>query len=770
MIGGLVLIGWVFDISVLKSVFPNLVTMKANTAVAFVLSGISLWLCIPDRKQNSLRRTISQLGAGIVFLIGFLTLSEYLFRFNLGIDQLLFKESVTAVGTSHPGRMAPTTALNFFLTGIALLFLDTNRGIRVAQWLALTLGFIGFINFMGYVYGVKTLYGIAAYTQMAVHTAIVFLILSCGILAARADRGIMQIFASENMGSLMLRRLLPVAISVPFVLGWLRLWGQQVGHYGLEFGVILTVLPSILIIAGLMCWQASSLNRIDIDIARKRVEEAIRKSERNLAEAQRVTGIGSFEYDLTTDTAVWSENMYRILDVDPKEPHTLSLKHSVERVIHPDDQTRVIQAVKTALSGEKPYDIEYRIRRRDGTERIIHAKAEIIWNEAKLPIQMLGTVQDITERKEIERHLAQQLKRMSALRDIDMAITASLDLRVTMNVFLDQLTTQLEIDAATILLLDHHSQTFQFMVSRGFRNPAVLHHTKLQFGEGYAGRAAVDRKVFHIQDLKQHPEGFIQANHFLQEEFATYFAVPLLAKGQVKAVLELFERTPFTPSQEWLDFLEALTGQVSIAIDNAELFDSLQHANLDLRLAYDATIEGWSHALDLRDKETEGHTLRVTEITEKLGQKIGLPNSELIHLRRGALLHDIGKMGVPDSILLKPGALSEAEWVIMKKHPLYAYELLYPTTYLRPAVDIPFCHHEKWDGTGYPRGLKGDQIPIAARLFAPIDVWDALRSDRPYRPAWQEEKVIAYLQEQAGKHFEKHIVDQFILLLQELAE
>ena len=241
--------------------------------------------------------------------------------------------------------------------------------------------------------------------------------------------------------------------------------------------------------------------------------------------------------------------------------------------------------------------------------------------------------------------------------------------------------------------------------------------------------------------------------------------VPLVAKGRIKGVLEIFHRTLLEPDQEWLDFLGALAAQAAIAIDNASLFDAVQRSNVELALAYDATIEGWSHALDLRDKETEGHTLRVTEMTLRLAQAVGLSEDEQVHIRRGALLHDIGKMGIPDSILLKPGPLTEAEWVIMRQHPVYAYEMLHSVAYLRPAFDIPYCHHEKWDGSGYPRGLSGRAIPLAARIFTVVDVWDALRSDRPYRAAWPEEKVRHYIQEQAGKHFDPKMVEVFLQMV-----
>lgn len=183
--------------------------------------------------------------------------------------------------------------------------------------------------------------------------------------------------------------------------------------------------------------------------------------------------------------------------------------------------------------------------------------------------------------------------------------------------------------------------------------------------------------------------------------------------------------------------------------------------------AYDATITGWSRAMDLRDKETEGHSQRVTDLTLRLAVAVGMSGDELLQIRRGALLHDIGKMGVPDHILLKPGGLTDEEWVIMRQHPSFAHEMLFPIEFLRPAIDIPYCHHEKWDGTGYPRGLKGEEIPLPARMFAVVDVWDALRSDRPYREGWPEEKIKAHIASLAGTHFDPKVVDAFLAVVSE---
>jgi putative two-component system response regulator len=196
-----------------------------------------------------------------------------------------------------------------------------------------------------------------------------------------------------------------------------------------------------------------------------------------------------------------------------------------------------------------------------------------------------------------------------------------------------------------------------------------------------------------------------------------------------------------------------------------KLFDersNIESAHKQLMAAYEATIEGWSRAMELRDRETEGHTLRVTELAINLARTVGLENGQLVSIRRGALLHDIGKLGIPDSIIHKPGILTPEEWAIMRMHPQYANDMLTPIEYLRSALDIPYCHHEKWDGTGYPRGLVGEAIPLAARIFAVVDVWDAMRTDRPYRPAWSEEKALEYIKSESGRHFDPHIASVFL--------
>lgn len=365
------------------------------------------------------------------------------------------------------------------------------------------------------------------------------------------------------------------------------------------------------------------------------------------------------------------------------------------------------------------------------------------------------------ERTRLYEQTIRQLERLAALRVIDLAISNSFDLRLTLSTVLDQVVEQLRVDAASILLFKPETGRLEFALGRGFRTRGI-EASSLRPGEGYAGTVALERRIVQIPNISDFIEQFTRRQLLEGENFISYFGVPLITKGELKGVLEIFHRSPLKTDMEWLNFLDSLGWQTAIAVDNAMLFEKIQRSNFELGLAYDATIEGWSHAMDLRDKETEGHTRRVTEMTLKFARVMGVPEAEITHVRRGALLHDIGKMGVPDSILLKPDKLTDEEWQVMRRHPQYAYDMLASITYLRPALDIPYCHHEKWDGTGYPRGLAGTQIPLTARLFAVVDVWDAITSDRPYRKKWSRQQALDYIREQSGKHFDPEVVGIFL--------
>lgn len=353
-----------------------------------------------------------------------------------------------------------------------------------------------------------------------------------------------------------------------------------------------------------------------------------------------------------------------------------------------------------------------------------------------------------------------RLNYLQSLRAVDQAITANLDLNLTLNTLLEHVINQLKVDAACIFLLQPHLKKLKYAAGRGFRSK-ILEDTTLTIGESCAGLAALNRQIFQVNSIDDAPDH--NCATILQiEGFKNCISVPLISKGDIKGVLMIFQHNEVRKDPEWTNFLETMGTQAAIAIDNATLFDDLQQANLELSLAYDATIEGWARALELRDYETEGHTRRVAELTVEMAQSMGMPEKQLVHVRRGALLHDIGKMGIPDAILFKPGSLTEEEWEVMKKHPLMAYEMIASIDYLRPALNIPYYHHERWDGSGYPEGLKGENIPLEARIFSVIDVFDALTSDRPYRSAWSDEQAFDYIRREKGRHFDPGVADLFL--------
>jgi len=487
----------------------------------------------------------------------------------------------------------------------------------------------------------------------------------------------------------------------------------------------------------------------------QRAEAALREKERLVSEAQHLGQIGSWSYDILADVLQYSDEMYRLLDT-PAQDYQHNTKGFLD-LIYSIDHPAVTKWLEDMKTGKQPRELEFRILRQNGELRYMLCRGAILFKSDGLPDRFVGTMQDITERKQAEIQIHQQLDRLIALRKIDQAITSTFDLRTTLNTVISQALGQLQVDAADILLLSYGRQTLEYAAGQGFRTPAIK-TSQIRVGEGHAGRAAKERRLIQIQDLREQP----MVRSMPDEGFVCYFGVPLIVKGIVKGVLEIFHRVPLQPYPEWLDFLETLGGQAAIAIDNATLFQNLEKSNFELAMAYDATIEGWSRALDLRDRETEGHTKRVTEMTLSLARAMKIEGEPLLHIKRGSLLHDIGKMGIPDKILLKEGPLTQSEWAIMRQHPQLAIDLLNPIAYLHQALEIPYSHHEKWDGTGYPRGLKGEQIPLPARIFALADVWDALTSDRPYRKAWSEEKTLEHIRANSGTYFDPQMVDLFV--------
>ncbi|MBA4384564.1 MAG: hypothetical protein C0410_07490 [Anaerolinea sp.] len=377
--------------------------------------------------------------------------------------------------------------------------------------------------------------------------------------------------------------------------------------------------------------------------------------------------------------------------------------------------------------------------------------------------KILVTIMDITERKRAEEQIRVQIRYLAALRAVDMAISASMDLPITLRVLLNQVHQQLMAPAVSILILDQHTQTLRYAAAIGFKTNAI-ESTILRLGQSYAGRAALERRIVNVEkaDFKNSPG---HTKDFELEEFTHYMGIPLVSKGMVKGVLELFNSKPFAQDSAWMGLLESMAGQAAIAIENAILMDEVQKVNINLRSAYDATIEGWARSIDLRNGDSEQHAKRVSELTIELAQSVGVQGEGLLTLRRGALLHDIGKLGVPDAILLKNGPLDDEEWKIVKTHPAVAKRLLTSIDFLQPVVEIPYYHHEHWDGSGYPEGLSGADIPLSARIFAVVDCWDSLRSDRPWRKAWTDGNAWDFIEKNSGILYDPQIVEKFRQLI-----
>ena len=358
----------------------------------------------------------------------------------------------------------------------------------------------------------------------------------------------------------------------------------------------------------------------------------------------------------------------------------------------------------------------------------------------------------------------QRITELSTLAIIDSAVIDHLEPQKTYKIVLDEVRTSLKVDAAVLYLFQAHNQILECVCESGYKNNAVLPQS-LQLGESLAGKVAHDQQILYFNFDDQNSANLLK-DLSNSEGFKDYYGVPLVSDSQLIGVLEVLHRSRISPDANWLRFLKIIADQAAVAIKTIQLYKNVQDVNDELLRAYDLTIEGWSRAMDLRDKETENHTRRVTDLTVRLAQRLGIDDEQLLYIQRGALLHDIGKLGVPDRILSKEGNLTEEEWSIMRRHPQFAYAMLVPIEYLHPSLDIPYCHHEKWDGSGYPQGLKGEQIPLAARLFALVDVYDALISDRPYRKAWTHEEAVDYIRKQSGIHFDPDIVDVFLSLLE----
>jgi putative nucleotidyltransferase with HDIG domain len=349
----------------------------------------------------------------------------------------------------------------------------------------------------------------------------------------------------------------------------------------------------------------------------------------------------------------------------------------------------------------------------------------------------------------------QESERLYAVASVGQIVNSSLDLTTVLNEVMDTIIALTGAERGFLMLCNEDGQ-LEYRTARKM-NREELDPDESRVSTTIANRVSLSAKAILTTNAQEDPR-FGRQDSVLIHNLRSILCVPLKVKGAVTGVVYADNRArdnAFT--QQDLGIVTAFANQAAVAIDNASLFAESQRA-------YDVTLEGWGRALELRDRETQGHTRRVTSLTMRLAKALGIRGDDLDDIRRGAVLHDIGKMGIPDHILLKPGPLTEQERAIMERHPVLAYEMLHPIEKLQTALDIPHRHHEKWDGTGYPDGLQGQEIPLAARIFAVADVWDALCSGRPYHDPWPAYEARIYIQDQAGKHFDPQVVQTFLQL------
>jgi PAS domain S-box-containing protein len=388
-------------------------------------------------------------------------------------------------------------------------------------------------------------------------------------------------------------------------------------------------------------------------------------------------------------------------------------------------------------------------------------------------VAIVAAVADIAanaiHRARLFGQIERRVRQLDTLRTVDRAIAGSFDLQLTLGVLLEQTTAQLNVDAAAIHLQNPRTRTVECAAARGFRTE-LIRTQQPRTGEGVLGMILLERKPVLAPDLQSLEAQWLRKDLVASERFVAYAGFPLIVKGSVRGVIEVFSRRNCSMDEEWAGFAEALAGLGALAIENTVLVDEMQRANVDLRIACDATIESWARAVDLACHRPEGHCERVSDLATELAHAMGVRHGDLANFRRGALLHDIGMTSVPDSILLKPGSLTDEEWEVIRRHPVHAFEMLLPVKFLKQAIDIPYCHHERWDGSGYPRGLAGSRIPLAARIFGVVAVWDALISDRPWRKAWDPEQALEHIRGGAGSLFDPEVVDVFVRLVEESPE
>lgn len=421
-----------------------------------------------------------------------------------------------------------------------------------------------------------------------------------------------------------------------------------------------------------------------------------------------------------------------------------------EDVLSPEFALGAIERFHVRLQNlPNPEMLERPIITRNGEKQILDLYLATIDFEGEKAI--IGTAVDITNRKQREHEL-------EVIAEMSEAYRINNTREEVLSIALLKLVDILKSDGAFISIIDPDISSIELKKASG--EWKELENMPLSLGQGLSGHIIKTGQPYLNTLASKDP--YISFPEMVKE-FSSVAGVPLITSGITVGSLVIGTRHQFTEND--LRLLRAIGDLTASALHRTELFEKIRQQASELKQAYNSTLEGWALALELRDKETQGHSVRIANMVLELARRMSVPEEQMETIRRGALLHDIGKLGVPDIILLKHGKLTGEEWAIMQKHPTYAYEMLSQIKDFKDSIDIPYCHHEWWDGSGYPRGLEGRTIPLPARIFSIIDVWDALTSNRPYRAAWKRSEALAHIINQAGTHFDPDVVNEFIQMI-----
>jgi PAS domain S-box-containing protein/putative nucleotidyltransferase with HDIG domain len=421
-------------------------------------------------------------------------------------------------------------------------------------------------------------------------------------------------------------------------------------------------------------------------------------------------------------------------------------------IMDPNITLELISHIERADDGEiKQARVEHTIKTQGGEKCVIDLMVSRISFDGEPAI--IGTAIDITNRKQREHEL-------EIISEMSESLRININKDEVLNSMIDKLSAILQLDGAEIALVNKQKTKIDLIKTCG--GWSDLQNSHLNKDQGLSGYIISSGRPY-LNNEPKYETPFLYPE--LIKGYGAIAGVPLFVKGEIIGSVVVGSKGHF--SENDLRLLQAIGDLTASALHRADLFEQTTQQTEELRHAYDSTLEGWALALELRDKETQGHSVRIAKRTLELAKRLNIPEDQMENIRRGALLHDIGKLGVPDTILLKNGTLTPSEWEIMKKHPVYAYNMLSQIKFFKDAIDIPYCHHEWFDGSGYPRGLEGEEIPLAVRIFSIVDVWDALTSTRPYRDAWTKEAVLEHIINQAGTHFDPDVVNEFIQMIVE---